>query len=186
MKNNQIWLFVGLALIIGLLVGLLVSRSGHHQRPVSRQAAAPAAAVDFSQNINLLKEMVTNDPQNRGAWVQLGNNYFDSKQPMKAVEAYNKALAIDGKDPAVLTDQGVMFRRLGWYDRAVENFAKALKIDPTFKQSLYNLGIVYRYDLKDFAKARDAWQRYLKLDPDSASAEAVRKELAAIKAPPTK
>ena len=175
-----------MALVIGLLVGLLISRSGHQKASSSSgQGGGSAVAVNYQQNINMLKEMVSNDPKNRGAWVQLGNNYFDSDQPMLAVDAYNKALALAPDDPAVLTDQGVMFRRLGWYDKAVENFKRAIKVDPTFKQSLYNMGVVYRYDLKNFAKAKQVWERFLKLDPNGPSADTVRKELAFINAHPT-
>ena len=132
----------------------------------------------------MLEGIVAKDPANRNAWVQLGNTYFDSDNPMKAVEAYGKALELDGNDPNVLTDQGVMFRRLGWYDRAVDNFTKAYDLDPAHAQSLYNLGVVYRYDLQDLAKAKEAWEKYLKVNPSGPGADQVRQELNFIKAHP--
>ncbi len=129
----------------------------------------------------MLQGIVAKEPGNRNAWVQLGHNYFDSEQPMKAIDAYGKALAIDDRDPDILTDQGVMFRRVGWYDKAIANFVKASEIDPTHQQSLYNLGIVYRYDLKDFSKAVAAWEKLLALNPSASGAAQLRKEIEFLK-----
>lgn len=177
MKKETL-LVVVLTLIVGVLLAILFTRGGN-KRPGSRKASAPAQApmVNYRQNVKMLEGIVAKDPSNRHAWVELGNAYFDSDMPTKAVEAYNKALELDPNDPNVLTDQGVMFRRLGWYDRAIDNFTKASKIDPSNYQSLYNLGVVYRYDLQDFAKAKEAWNRYLELNPVGPGPDQVRAEL---------
>lgn len=175
MKKETI-LTIAITLIVGVLIGILVSKGGKKTGPAP-SSAPPGPAVNYQQNIKVLEGMVASDPSNRNAWVELGHNYFDSDQPVKAVEAYNKALELDPNDPNVLTDQGVMFRRLGWYDRAVENFTKAYDIDSNHRQSLYNLGIVYRYDLQDFDKAKEAWAKYLALSPTGPGSDQVRAEM---------
>jgi tetratricopeptide (TPR) repeat protein len=176
MKNKETLLFVGVALIAGLLIGVLMF--GANNKPGSATTSpGQQPAVNLQQNIKLLEGMIAADPNNRNAWVQLGHNYFDSQQPIKAIEAYDKALALDPLDPDVITNQGVMFRSLGWYDRAIENFTRANEINPRHPQSLYNLGIVYRYDLNDFAKAREAWTRYLDQHPVGTGADQVRGQL---------
>jgi cytochrome c-type biogenesis protein CcmH/NrfG len=185
--KKETWLFVGVALIVGILVGVLVAnragrRGGSTSAPPPTSTQAPA--VNYQQQIQMLEEIVAKDPGNRDAWIRLGHSYFDSNQPMKAVKAYDKALELDGNDPDILTDQGIMFRRLGWYDRAVENFKRAYEIDPAHQQSLYNLGIVYRFDLKDMDKARQAWEKYLELNPSGPGSQQVRKELEVIKSHP--
>ena len=134
----------------------------------------------------MLLEVVEKEPENRKAWVQLGHDYFDTNQFVQAVEAYDKALAMDRNDPNVLTDQGVMFRKLGWYDRAGSNFEEANKINSFHTQSLYNLGIVYRYDLNDFGKAIEAWERFLSIAPPGPSVDQIRAEIEFMKShPPT-
>jgi len=175
MKKETV-LQVAITLIVGALIGILVSKGGKKTAPPSG-APAPAPAVSYQQNIKMLEGLVAKDPTNRNAWVELGHNYFDSDQPVKAVDAYNKALELDPNDPNVLTDQGVMFRRLGWFDKAVENFTKAHEADPTHRQSLYNLGIVYRYDLQNFEKAKEAWSKYLALSPSGPGSDQVRAEI---------
>jgi cytochrome c-type biogenesis protein CcmH/NrfG len=182
--KKETWLFVGVTLVVGILAGVLITNRVKSPTPSGPSSAPPSAAlpaVNSQQQISMLEGIVAKDPDNRNAWVQLGHNYFDSHQPMKAVEAYGKALALDGNDPDVLTDQGVMFRELGWYDRAVENFTKANRIQPTHAQSLYNLGVVYLYDLKDPVKASAAWEKYLAIDPSGPGADKIRAELEFLK-----
>ncbi|HEY5674527.1 MAG TPA: hypothetical protein VIR78_12525 [Malonomonas sp.] len=184
MKKESI-LFIVIALLVGLLVGIIVTNA-RKDSPSNAGSSSPASApsVNYQQQIKMLQDVVSKEPGNRNAWVQLGHNYFDSDQPMLAIDAYDKALAIDGNDANVLTDQGVMFRRLGWFDRAVENFVKASNISPNHQQSLYNLGIVYRYDLQDIPKAIAAWERYINLNPSGAGAAQVRGELEQLKSLP--
>jgi tetratricopeptide (TPR) repeat protein len=176
MKKETV-LIIAITLIVGVLIGILVSKGGRKTVKAPTGAPAQTPAVNYQQNIKMLEGLVASDPANRTAWVELGHNYFDSDQPVKAVEAYNKALELDPNDPNVLTDQGVMFRRLGWFDRAVENFTRAYELDPSHRQSLYNLGIVYRYDLQDFEKAREAWAKYLVLSPSGPGSDQVRAEM---------
>jgi tetratricopeptide (TPR) repeat protein len=176
MKNKETLLFVVVALIAGVLIGVLYI--GSQNKPASTsQGGGQQPAVNYQQRIQLLEGMVAADPNNRNAWVELGHNYFDSEQPVKAIEAYDKALALDPADPDVITNQGVMFRTLGWYDRAIDNFTRANELKPTHPQSLYNLGIVYRFDLQDFPKAREVWTRYLAMHPVGAGADQVRGQL---------
>ncbi|OQY25790.1 MAG: hypothetical protein B6I37_00190 [Desulfobacteraceae bacterium 4572_35.2] len=178
MKNKELWLIAGVAFVAGLLVGLVIGDAKKNQTvQVAGQAVSAQQAISGNSQLDLLNSLVANEPNNFNAWVQLAHHYFDASQPMEAVKAYGKALELHPNDVDLLTDQGVMFRRLGWYDRAVENFSRAADIDPNHIHSVYNLGIVYRYDLNDSPKAIEAWNRYLQRDPQGESAESVRREL---------
>jgi tetratricopeptide (TPR) repeat protein len=114
----------------------------------------------------------------------LGNDYFDTNQPQPAIAAYQKALELDPNNPNILTDQGLMYRQIGWFDKAQANFEKAQKIDPKHEQSLLNLGILYAENLKQPAKAIQAWNRYLELFPTSPNAQRVKATLDELKANP--
>ena len=175
MKLKENLVFVIVALIIGLLIGVIAYNLGgkSSQNAVSQQGSAPPPTVNYQQQIQVLQDVVAREPGNRNAWIQLGNNYFDSNQPVPAVDAYAKALELDGNDPNVLTDQGAMFRSLGWYDKAIENFEKANKLQPRHPQSLYNLGLVYLQDLKNVDKAAEAWERFLEVNPSGPGADQV-------------
>ena len=171
MKKDTL-LIAGVALLAGLLLGYLI---GHKSAAPTRssapvQAPATAPTVNVDQKINEIKNIVANDPTNRNAWVALGNEYFDTNQFVAAIEAYDKALALKGDDANILIDQGVMFRRLGWFDRALENFSKATEIAPNHPTGWFNLGVVYRNDLNKFPEAIEAWTRFLELNPSGPGA----------------
>lgn len=178
MKKETLLVAV-VTLIVGFIIGLLVGQndSGPVKQVATGAPAGPVPTVNLQQKIGELKNIVANDPANFQAWVALGNEYFDTNQFMDSIEAYDKALAIKPDSPNVLTDQGVMFRRLGWFDRAIGNFNKANEIDPSHATSMYNLGIVYRYDLKDFPKAQAAWTRFLEISPTGPGSDRVRQDL---------
>lgn len=184
MKKETILLLV-IVLAIGVLIGVIVTNTKKETASVATsQSPAPASApaVDYQQKITMLERIVASEPQNRNAWVQLGHNYFDADQPAKAIDAYDKALALDGNDPNVLTDQGVMYRRLGAFDKAIASFVKANQLNPNHQQSLYNLGIVYLYDLKDPIQALDAWKKFLKVAPPGSQSAQVQAEVQALEA----
>ncbi|MDX2494795.1 MAG: hypothetical protein QNK27_07515 [Desulfuromusa sp.] len=172
MKKETILLMV-VTLIVGALGGVIYTNAKKN-KTADKQSVASAPAIDYQQKINNLETILAKDPNNRNALVQLGHNYFDSNQPMKAIESYDEALKIEGNDPDVLTDQGVMYRRIGWFDKAIGNFEKANELNPRHVQSLYNLGIVYRDDLGDQIKAKEAWTRYLDITPAGKGPDQVR------------
>jgi len=179
MKKETL-LFAVVCLIVGVLVGVLVS--GKRDKSASFNTGsgvqAPVApVVNYAQRIRAAKELVEKEPENRRAWVQLGNDYFDSDQYPLAIEAYDKALALDPNDANVLTDQGVMYRKLGWYDKAIANFKQANTVDPAHLQSVYNLWVVYRQDLQDLDGAKKAIERYLEINPNGPKAAELRADL---------
>jgi cytochrome c-type biogenesis protein CcmH/NrfG len=185
MKKETILIAV-VALLAGVIIGWMFWQKSSIPQPAVAPAptGGPPPMANAQQRIDRIKALVAANPQDRQAWVALGNEYYDSDRPMESIEAYQKAIELDPNDPNVLTDQGVMFRRLGSYDRALANFSRANQIDPRHTFSLFNLGIVYRYDLKDFAKAADAWNRFLAINPNGPGSDRVRQELAALQGAP--
>ncbi|HEX9052099.1 MAG TPA: tetratricopeptide repeat protein [Anaeromyxobacter sp.] len=193
-----------IGIVIGLLAGLFV---GYQVGSTGASRAAPEASMpgmppsmpqglpvpgmggggpgaEVEQRIVSLQSVVARDPKNYEAWVQLGNDFFDTHQAQKAVEAYGRALELKPNDPNVLTDQGVMYRALGQFDKAIANFAKANKADPSHVQSLFNMGVVYSTDLKQPQKAVEAWNKVIQVAPTSQQAEQARQGIADLKAKP--
>lgn len=188
MKKETILLLV-VVLAVGVLIGVITSNLQKDKAQVATSAAPasapPAAAVpsvDYQQKISMLEKIVAKEPQNRNAWVQLGHKYFDADQPVKAIDAYDRALELNADDPNVLTDQGVMYRRLGAFDKAVANFIRANEVNPNHHQSLYNLGIVYLYDLNDPVKTVEAWKKFLAIAPPGPGTEQVRAQVESLEA----
>ncbi|HEX9243009.1 MAG TPA: tetratricopeptide repeat protein [Anaeromyxobacter sp.] len=134
----------------------------------------PAPGDNVQARISAMQAMLAQDPKNRDAWVQLGNDYFDTRQAQKAIEAYGRAIELNPNDANVLTDQGVMYQQLHQYDRAIANFTKANQVDPKHVQSLFNLGVVYLNDLKQPKKALEVWNKVILTAPQSEQAAQAR------------
>jgi len=170
------------AMIVGLLGGFLIfnlSTAGKVQQNAPAIPSGAGSPTDYNRRIAEAEKIVAMDPKNLNAWISLGNDYFDTEQAQKAINAYKMALEIDPNNPNVLTDQGVMYRKIGAYDKALANFEKAQKIDPRHLQSLYNIGIVYSVDMKQPDKAAPIWDRYLKQDSTSATAQQIKEMMRA-------
>jgi cytochrome c-type biogenesis protein CcmH/NrfG len=199
--NRHLLIGVAAGLAVGLLIGYQVGRAGRVLKgpepvvaaalpaaapqgasamppPAAPQGAPAAAPIDAAAQIATAQGVVERDPKNVRAWVALGNLYFDTHQHQKSVDAYARALELEPDSPDVLTDQGVMYRALGAYDKAVANFEKASRLAPQHLQSLFNLGVVYAFDLKDRARAEAAWNKILQIAPTSEHAAQARQALA--------
>ena len=175
--NKESTLLVVVALLVGLLGGYLVfsiSNAGKAQQPAPPMQAGSGSPTDYAQRIAHAEKIVADDPKNLNAWISLGNDYFDTEQTQKSINAYSKALEINPNNPNVLTDQGIMYRKMGWYDKALANFEKANKYDPKHVQSLFNTGLVYALDLKEHVKARPYWKKVLEIEPDGPTAQQIK------------
>lgn len=183
MRKETIFLVV-IALVVGVLLGVIYSnwkKDSSPNAPTTGSAPVQTPVVNHQQQISILESIVAREPENRNAWIQLGHNFFDADEPMRAIDAYAKALELNPDDPDILTDQGVMYRRVGWFDKAINNFIKANELNRNHQQSLYNLGIIYRYDLQDFDKAIEVWSRFLALSPSGTGADQIRTEMEFLK-----
>jgi cytochrome c-type biogenesis protein CcmH/NrfG len=154
--------------------------------PPGVPAPAPPArpSIEAASQIQTLKEIVKKDPKNLPAWVELGNLYFDTDQPKEAIDAYRQYLTMKPDNPDVRTDMGIMYRKLGEFDRAIEEFKKAALSDPKHINSRYNLGLVLLHDKQDMKAAIKAWEDYLKVDPNSERAQRIRAQIEKMKTMP--
>ena len=183
-------ILVGGGFIAGLVVGVIImnfsgststtggSGGSSAPAPITGGQEAGPDRIKLSRDIAQLEDIVKKDPRNYQALVQIGNDYFDLGEAQKSVDAYNKALAIKGDDPNVLTDLGIMYRQLKDFPKALAAFRKAAAASPTHAQSRMNIGVVLMHDLNDSKGAIAAWEDYLKVAPNDANAENIRRSLA--------
>jgi len=169
-SKQTLYISIAVALLVGFLAGIIYSdRSpGTGGGQFTQQPNLPPlqqSQGQIGEAIGSLQLAVQQNPDNAEAWTQLGHAYFDSDQPAKAIEAYNKSLAIIPNNPPVLTDLGTMYRRNGEPQKAIEAFDKALELSPGFEQAQFNKGVVYYNDLGKPEEAIKAWKELLKANP---------------------
>lgn len=188
------WIVFASGLVAGLIVGVVMMSAFSGPTGGSAPSGAPAPVtpgqqpqqqgpdpVKIAADIRNLEAIVQQDPANYEAWKTLGDRFFDSDQPQKSVDAYRRALALNGVDPNVWTDMGVMYRELKNPQEAINAFRKAASLSPTHPQSRMNLGVVYMHDLNDTKAAIEAWEDYLRAVPNAPNAEQVRMSIAELR-----
>ena len=173
-RKETFWLGTLLALAVGFFGGVMFtifkSDSGviPGPAPTQTQAQVPQNRIDQPDRVRMiaaLESETAKNPLNLEAWIQLGNEYFDTDQHEKAIQAYQKALELNPADANVWTDLGIMYRRNGNPQKALECFDKAIAADPKHEPARLNKGIVLLHDLKDFDGAIKAWEDLLAVNP---------------------
>ena len=188
--GQQKAILVGAGFVAGLVVGVVImnftgstggTRVSDAPAPITGQQQPGPDRIKLQREIAQAEEIVRKDPQNYQAWVQIGNDYFDLGEAQKSVDAYQRALAIKGDDPNVLTDMGVMYRQLKDFPKAAAAFRKAMAVAPNHPQSRMNLGVVLMHDMGDKPGAIAAWEDFLRVAPNDPNAENIRRSITELK-----
>jgi len=172
-RKETLWTAVMVAVAAGFLIGVLftVYKSSRQapMPPAGNQTAQQPVAGQMSEadasHLFKLEQRVKTNPADAATWAQIGHLYFDSQQFVKAINAYENSLKYQPNNPDVLTDLGVMYRRNGEPDKAVEKFDTAMRVDPKHQVSRFNKGIVLIHDKKDLEGGIAAWEALLGVNP---------------------
>ncbi|MFQ6007969.1 MAG: tetratricopeptide repeat protein [Candidatus Zixiibacteriota bacterium] len=124
---------------------------------------------DMGDMMKILKDL----PTDYSSLVALGNQFMDRRNYPVAAECYKRALTIQGESLDVRVDYGACLHGMGLPHRAMEEFRKVIRANPSHAIANFNLGIVF-YDLNELDSARAYWHKTLQIDPNSAAAEAAR------------
>ena len=114
------------------------------------------------------------------ALIGLGNLEYDSQQWAHAIDYYSRALDVDPKNADVRVDRAIAYHASGQNDTAKKELERVTREQPEHKNAWLNLGVVSK-EIGDRASAVDAWEHYLKLDPQGEHAASIRQDLQALK-----
>lgn len=133
-------------------------------------AADPAAAganggTPPMAEIQKLREYVEKNPNDVQAVRKLADLNFDIQNWQRAQELYTHYLELKPKDTDVMTDLGITYRGLRQFDKALDMFHQAKKLDPNHWQSDYNEVVVLAFDLKKTAAANQVLTELRKMQP---------------------
>lgn len=126
------------------------------------------------------RKALAKDPNDVEANIGFGNLLFDSSQWEKAVDHYGRALAKVPGNADVRVDRAIALHNLDRNDEALKELQRVTREQPTHKGAWLNLGVISA-TLGDNAGAIAAWEQYLKLDPNSEHAGAIRAQIAELK-----
>ncbi len=113
--------------------------------------------------------MVDATPSNAGAQFKSAQRLQANGEFNRAIELYNKLLAIDPDVPEVLNNLGNALRDVGRLDDAVAIYRRALKIKPNFSAAYNNLGLA-QGRMGSFGDALESYRHAVSVNPDFADA----------------
>jgi tetratricopeptide (TPR) repeat protein len=176
-KKETMLIAIAITFLMGFLTGTIftVYKFGPSKTSVSQPTSAPeqqgiTLSNDQAQAIAALEAEVEKNHANAEASINLGNLYYDTNQPKKAINAYSHALDHIPANADILTDLGVMYRRDNQPEKALESFDKAIQANPRHEPARLNKGVVLLYDLGRTPDAMQAWQELLGINPNATTA----------------
>lgn len=106
------------------------------------------------------------DPEQQN--VLEGDRFFEQGNLVQAEECYLKAVIINPKNPKIYNRLGAIYLKNKNFKEALESFEAARDLDGQRASRHYNVALA-AYESKNIAKARQAIDEALRLDPGSTS-----------------
>jgi cytochrome c-type biogenesis protein CcmH/NrfG len=197
--NRDSWVLGVSGVVFGLLVGWIIATQlarpdaaatptpdtaatapADAQSPTGGGQSSTATPLDEAKLRDLLAQAEKN-PKDAHVRALIGNMYFDAERYPDSVKWYEASMAIDPKNPDVSTDLGVSYYYTNQTDRALQQFARSLQINPSHTKTMLNIGMVKAFGKQDLAGAAEAWQKVVQLAPDSPEGRAARQALETLK-----
>lgn len=127
----------------------------------------------LEQAETFFQEALRDDPSSAEAMYGIGSVYLNQNKNAAAREMFERGLQSTVSFPDTLADTwnnlGVIATRENKVGEAIQDFEKALKLNPNHLLSLNNLGNAYRLQ-KQWSEARKVLERALAVAPDDAEA----------------
>ncbi|HKQ04634.1 MAG TPA: CHAT domain-containing protein [Blastocatellia bacterium] len=125
-----------------------------------------------------------------GSYHALGRLYLAEHRLDEAIEQFDKALSLSDKDAQLHNDYAVALMEMGKakrqkdalgksleeFARALEHLDRALALDATLLEALFNRALCHEY-MQLYGLAKEDWKAYLEKDSDSAWANEARQRL---------
>lgn len=131
--------------------------------------------VDLTQvqEINRLRDLVTNNPGDHESMLHLAHLLNDSGFKEEAIKWYRQYLQDHPNEADVWVDMGVCYFDLNDFENAIPSMKKGIELNPKHQIAHFNLGIVY-YTKGNIKEAVEWWKKAIELNPSSDIASRAR------------
>src|SRR6202035_4478360 len=101
--------------------------------------------------------------EHAAAHINLGTLHYNRQEYALAEEHYRHAIEVDQRYGLAYFDLGNVLDETGRVAEAIQTYATALQLAPTYADARYNLALAYE-KIKEPRKALKHWRSYVKLD----------------------
>ena len=110
----------------------------------SKIAADSIAALDyFNKAISMLEEGKKVSPNDTDILLYLSNSYIAANKVDVAIDAFKAGVAAEPNNKFYRYNYGVLLLGDNQFEDAANQFKKAVDIDPTYQNAIYNLAVTY-------------------------------------------
>ena len=140
-------------LVIGASVGYLLSRfAGSNGQTVEATGMDPTTPL----RARLLK-----NPQDVEALLGLAHVHLDAQRLDEAEALYRQVLSLDPKNVEAITHQGTVLLGRGQAGAALQEYERALAIQPDYVHALWDRAHLLQQVMQDYAAAIRAWEAFV-------------------------
>ncbi len=144
-------------------IRLLREAGGNSNKLQLELAERIAASGDYYSAATEYQKVLADEPNNTEAIIGLADSYSAIGQYSEASKLYKKYLGIAPDNFHAQYNLALALANMGKEAEAATEYRKAIDMNPGFAESYYGLGAVLLS--RDAAQSRDAWRRYLDLQP---------------------
>ena len=101
------------------------------------------------------------------AYINRGNAYDDKGEHDRAIEDYDKAIALNPKNANAYYNRGNAYYNMSEYDRAIKDYDNAIALDPKYADAYGNRGTSYR-NKGEYDSAIADYDKSIALNPNDA------------------
>ena len=124
------------------------------------------------------------NPDIAETYLALGYYHYWCKLDYKsAIKEFTEALKIQPNNATAFFSLGVVYRRMGKFDLAIQNMSKGYNLDPLSNEYSRNLGETYGL-VRDYNKAITQYKKVIELSPDMSLPKAELAQIYSLKGDP--
>jgi tetratricopeptide (TPR) repeat protein len=152
------------AVLLAVLSGPAVARTSAHQWALCRDEDAERAISGCASVIHSGQETPKHLAR---AFFNLGRAFSDSSQFDRAIQNFNRAIALDPIYPDAFNGRAIAYNGIGQNERAILDFDQAIRLDPNYAIAIYNRGLTFQSlgrtarAEQDFLKAKQVGPRLI-------------------------
>lgn len=124
-------------------------------------------AGDLAAAEQAFRALASEYPAYSGPLVNLGILAARAGKLEEAEKTLKQATERNAQNAAAFNELGIVYRKLGRFEDAKKAYQQAVQVDPSYANAYLNLGVLCDLYLQQPARALEAYERYLELNPSA-------------------